>query len=114
MLAPVDGQVIAVNPALGETADAVKQAPYGDGWLMKIKSTKLAGNLKQLMNGQAASRWMDSVCETLGAQMPPMELGRVYLDGGQVVDGIARNLSPDHWDQVARRFFQTEEGGRRA
>jgi hypothetical protein len=43
--------------------------------------------------------------------MTPIELGRVYLDGGQLVDGLARSLSHDEWDRVARRFFLTEDGG---
>jgi glycine cleavage system H lipoate-binding protein len=112
MLAPVDGIVVAVNPALAASSDAVKSAPYGDGWLMKIKSAKLAGNLKSLMSGQLARRWMDTVCENLGAEMTPMDLGRVYMDGGSIVDGLARNLAPEGWASVARRFFLTEEGGR--
>jgi hypothetical protein len=27
------------------------------------------------------------------------------------VDGLARSLSHDEWDRVARRFFLTEDGG---
>ncbi len=90
----------------------VNDSPYGDGWLLKVKSSRLAGNLKNLMSGALARRWMDTVCETLGAEMTPMELGKVYLDGGQLVDGLARSLSHDEWDRVARRFFLTEDGGR--
>ena len=90
----------------------MKDAPYGDGWLLKVKSTKLPSNLKSLLSGSLARRWMDTVCESLGAEMAPMELGKVYLDGGHLVDGLARSLSPEAWDQVARRFFLTEDGGR--
>jgi glycine cleavage system H protein len=111
MLSPVDGRVIAVNSALAASADIVKQSPYGDGWLMKVKSAKLASNIKSLMSGSLARRWMDTVCESLGAQMAPMELGRVYLDGGHLVDGLAKNLAQDEWDALARRFFLTEDGG---
>jgi glycine cleavage system H protein len=112
MLAPVDGTVVALNDRVSASSDLVKDSPYGDGWLMKVKSARLAGNLKNLMSGSLARRWMDTVCESLGAQMAPMELGRVYLDGGQLVDGLARSLSPDDWSRVARRFFLTEDGGR--
>ena len=114
MLAPIDGRVIAVNPALASSSDIVKESPYGDGWLMQVQSSRLASNLKNLLSGTLARRWMDTVCETLGAQMTPMELGKVYLDGGHLVDGLARNLSQDEWDRVARQFFLTEEGGRNA
>jgi glycine cleavage system H lipoate-binding protein len=112
MLSPLDGQVVAVNDALAASPDLVRESPYGDGWLMKIKSSRLAADLKNLLSGSLARRWMDTVCESLGAEMAPMELGKVYLDGGHLVDGLARSLSHDHWDRVARRFFLTEEGGR--
>lgn len=114
MLAPIDGRVIAVNPALARSSDVVKQSPYEDGWLMKVESSRLSANLKNLLSGTLASRWMDTVCEALGAQMAPAELGKVYLDGGHLVDGLARGLSQDDWDRVARQFFLTEEGGRNA
>jgi glycine cleavage system H protein len=114
MLAPVDGKVVAVNGALNASADAVKRSPYGDGWLMKVKSAKLASNVRNLMSGAFARRWMDAVCESLGAEMAPMELGRVYLDGGHIVDGLARNLAHDEWAALAKRFFLTDEGGRDA
>lgn len=114
MLSPIDGTVVAVNDRLAASSDVVKESPYGDGWLMKVKSSRLAGDLKNLMSGSLARRWMDTVCESLGAQMAPMELGKVYLDGGQLVDGLARSLSHDEWSRVARQFFLTDEGGRHA
>jgi hypothetical protein len=114
MLSPVDGTVIAVNPRLGESSGVVSDSPYGEGWLLKVRTSRLAGNLKSLMSGSLSAKWMDTVCESLGAEMAPMGLGEVYLDGGQLVDGLARSLSPEDWDRVARRFFLTEDGGRHA
>ena len=114
MLAPIDGTVVAVNDRINASSDIVKDSPYGDGWLLKVRNARLAANLKNLMSGSFARRWMDSVCESLGAEVAPIELGKVYLDGGQLVDGLARSLSPDNWDRVARRFFLTEDGGRNA
>ena len=34
---PVGGEVVAVNPALGDSPDVVNKDPYGKGWLIKIK-----------------------------------------------------------------------------
>jgi glycine cleavage system H lipoate-binding protein len=114
MLSPVDGTVIAVNPRLGESSGVVNDSPYEEGWLLKVRTSRLPGNLKSLMSGSLAGKWRDTVCESLGAEMAPMGLGEVYLDGGQLVDGLARSLSPEDWDRVARRFFLTEDGGRHA
>ncbi|MBU0455635.1 MAG: glycine cleavage system protein GcvH [Pseudomonadota bacterium] len=38
--APVDGKVIAINPALKENAKGINSDPYGKGWLFKIKPSK--------------------------------------------------------------------------
>ena len=35
--APVAGEVIEGNAALGDTPEAVNQDPYGNGWLLKMK-----------------------------------------------------------------------------
>jgi glycine cleavage system H protein len=114
MLSPVDGRVVAVNAALATNSDAAKASPYEEGWLMKVKSPRLSSNVKNLMSGAFARRWMDTVSEDLGAEMSGMELGRVYLDGGHLVDGLARSLAQDEWAELAKRFFLTDEGGRRA
>ena len=39
LYAPVGGEVIAVNDALTEAPEQVNDAPYGDGWMLKIKMT---------------------------------------------------------------------------
>jgi len=35
--APVAGEVIETNPALGDTPETVNQDPEGDGWFVKLK-----------------------------------------------------------------------------
>jgi glycine cleavage system H protein len=37
VIAPLSGEITAVNDALGETPEAINEDPYGDGWLVKIK-----------------------------------------------------------------------------
>jgi glycine cleavage system H protein len=112
MLSPVDGTVIAVNDRVASSPDALNQSPYERGWLMKVKSPRLATNLLHLLSGSVARAWMNGVAESLRRQFGPAQgLGLVYEDGGVPVDGIAHGLDPEHWDAVARRFLRTEEGG---
>ena len=35
--APLDGEVVAANDALGDAPQTVNTAPFGDGWLFRIK-----------------------------------------------------------------------------
>lgn len=46
--APVDGEVVEVNPALADAPQTVNDAPFTDGWLFKLKVSK-PEQLTQLM-----------------------------------------------------------------
>ncbi len=41
LYAPMDGEVVEANSALGASPEAINQDPYGAGWLIKIKYTQL-------------------------------------------------------------------------
>lgn len=51
-------------------------------------------------------RWMDGVGEVLRRRLSP-DLGLLYQGGGLPVEGMARGLDPEHWEEVAREFFLT-------
>jgi glycine cleavage system H lipoate-binding protein len=105
MLSPVDGTVVAVNPAVKADAAALAD-PYGAGWLFKVKAPRLAANLRQLHRTAPALRMLEDAGEALARRMDP-ELGRVLQDGGTPVHGIARALAGDAWESLAREFFLT-------
>ncbi len=50
--APVSGEVQAVNEALREKPELVNQDPYGEGWMVKLKTAD-AGELRSLMASDA-------------------------------------------------------------
>ncbi len=37
LYAPVSGEIVAVNDALGDTPETVNADPHGEGWMVKIK-----------------------------------------------------------------------------
>lgn len=37
IFAPLSGEIVAVNEALGSAPEAVNSDPYGDGWLVRVK-----------------------------------------------------------------------------
>jgi glycine cleavage system H protein len=37
VVAPLSGEIVEVNEALGDTPNAINDDPYGDGWLVKIR-----------------------------------------------------------------------------
>ena len=105
MLSPVDGTVMAVNPAL-KAGGASLADPYGAGWLFKVKPTRLAANLRQLHGTATARRMLEGAEEALLGRMEP-SVGAVLQDGGTPVHGIARALAGEGWKELAREFFLT-------
>jgi glycine cleavage system H protein len=37
LFAPISGEVVEVNSALGDNPELVNESPYGDGWMLLIK-----------------------------------------------------------------------------
>jgi hypothetical protein len=71
---------------------------------MKVQAPKISSNLKNLLSGKLAKKWMEGVRENLLARMN-YNLGTVYQDGGVPVNGIARNLDRERWDEIVKEFF---------
>ena len=37
LFAPVSGEVVAINDTLADTPEAVNDAPYSDGWMIRVR-----------------------------------------------------------------------------
>ena len=37
VIAPMSGEVVAVNDALSDTPETINEDPYGEGWLVRVK-----------------------------------------------------------------------------
>jgi glycine cleavage system H protein len=37
VIAPMSGEIVEVNTALGDKPEAINDDPYGDGWMVKVK-----------------------------------------------------------------------------
>ena len=37
VIAPLSGEVVEVNEALGDAPEKINEDPYGEGWLVKVK-----------------------------------------------------------------------------
>jgi len=108
MLSPVDGKVVAINDKIVNSPENINQYPYVS-WVMEVESPRFSTNKKQLLSGSLAKKWMEEMKENLMSRMN-YNLGLLYQDGGQLVDGMARNLDKENWDELAKEFFLTRSG----
>lgn len=110
MISPVDGMVVATNPAA--RVGAVERDPYGDGWILRVQAPQFERNARQLLSGSTARAWMEDVAKRLRAAIAP-DLGPALADGGVPVDGIAGEVGPEAWRRIAHEFFfvESDRGG---
>lgn len=52
VVAPLSGEIVEVNAALGEDPAAINHDPYGDGWLVKVRLRNPAES-EELMDAEA-------------------------------------------------------------
>ena len=104
VLSPISGRVVAVNAGALASPHAVNADPYGEGWLMKVRTRQLPIDAKQLAAGDRARQWVSSSWDELSKLLSP-ELGTIMHDGGMPVAGLARGIDQEHWDEIARRFL---------
>ncbi|HAR41567.1 MAG TPA: hypothetical protein DCS07_02880 [Bdellovibrionales bacterium] len=104
MLSPVDGVVVAINQAALENPDLINNAPYETGWLLKIAPTKLDTNTRNLLPGRVARMWMQEILTEFDSM-------KVDQPGPQdmAMKGIARMLSEENWDELAKKHFLTHD-----
>jgi glycine cleavage system H lipoate-binding protein len=106
LVSPVAGEVIAANRTL-EAADAAA-APYGEGWLFKVRPLRWKRDRAQLIGGQAAMDWIEEQGRLLSRRLSPEPVA-LLQDGGTPVFGIAREIDPEKWEEIAREFFHTQD-----
>jgi glycine cleavage system H protein len=103
LLSPVDGVVAHVNEEAD--SDSFHADPYGAGWILKVVPKKLSENLKDLLSGEAAGRFLEAAAQRLMPQMQPAMV--TAQDGGAPVHGIAKELDPEKWDEIVKSHFLT-------
>ncbi len=60
LVAPVSGEIIAVNEDMEDDTSLINTDPYGDGWIVKIKPSDLDSDLENLMLGPAVAPWIEA------------------------------------------------------
>lgn len=106
LLAPVDGEIVEVNAALGSDPQLATDDPYGRGWVMKLRTTDLARNLRNLLSGAMARKWTENSRERVELELMALS-GSVLMDGGRPVADFAAHLEREDWRRLVSEFLLT-------
>ena len=107
LVSPVSGRVVEKNEMVLLNPSLMNTAPYGDGWILRVRPKKLHLQQQNLMTGKAAQRWLESVRVQLAGFFTATP-ALMYQDGGELVRDLSDRCSDDEWSRITRSFFLTE------
>jgi glycine cleavage system H protein len=61
LYSPVSGEVVERNESLVESPELVNEDPYGAGWIVIVKPSRLTDDLKTLMNPEGYVGFLEEV-----------------------------------------------------
>lgn len=61
LYAPVSGEVVERNEELVDSPELVNEQPYGAGWIVVVKPSRLQDDLKVLLNAEAYVKFLKEV-----------------------------------------------------
>jgi glycine cleavage system H protein len=110
-VSPVNGIVTAVNESVLRHAEAIKQTPYQQNWLITVKPVGLPGGLRHLLIAEDALQWfrgeLQRFRDFVGGVAPQVTLvGETLQDGGQPVDGLLERMDAQVWEEFEREFLR--------
>jgi glycine cleavage system H protein len=104
MLSPIEGEVVDVNQDALKDPSTAQLDPYGAGWLVAVNSPAVDANLKNLLRGRLAQRWMEESVGTLQSRLNPGG-GAHMQDGGRALPDLLSQVSEERWEEIAGEFF---------
>lgn len=108
MICPVSGRVMERNEMVMTDPALVNAAPYGDGWLIRVRPRRLRAELHNLLTGKSAHEWADGARARLArffAGTPAL----MYQDGGVMLTNLAERCSGEEWSRLVSEFFLVDE-----
>jgi glycine cleavage system H protein len=106
MVCPTEGEVMEVNAELLESPTALRQDPYGKGWLMSVHVPDEENTGRNLVPRRLVAQWMRDAVERLYAQQPALA-GAVAADGGRPAGDVFAALPNANWKEITGEFFLT-------
>ena len=104
MLSPIEGEVVEINPDVLRNPSLAHQDPYGAGWLVAVQAPAVDGNMKNLLHGRLAQRWMEESVGALHTRVSPGSEARLQ-DGGHAIGDMLSLVPESQWDKFVQEML---------
>jgi glycine cleavage system H protein len=107
MVSPTEGEVMEINNEILTKPAALRNDPYGKGWLLTLHVPDEESTSRNLLPKGIIREWMRSAVERLYALQPALA-GAVAADGGRPSDDLLAALPDTDWKTTTAEFFLTK------
>jgi len=104
MLSPMEGEVVDVNQEVLRDPSLAHRDPYGAGWLVAVNAPAVDANMKNLLRGRLAHRWMEESVAVLHTWASPGSAAHLQ-DGGHAIADILSEVPEPRWEKLVREAF---------
>lgn len=104
MLSPIEGEVVEINPDVLRNPSLAHQDPYGAGWLVAVQAPAVDGNMKNLLHGRLAQRWMEESVGALHTRISPGSEARLQ-DGGHAIGDMLSLVPESQWERFVEEML---------
>lgn len=105
-ISPVTGRVVEVNKRVAQNPRLLNQENPEENWILKIAPVRLAREVRNLLSGDMLAQWNQTAKEQLVAALVPSSYP-VLQEGGEIKPDLGDELTPEQWEKVAQKFFNT-------
>ena len=106
MVSPTEGEVMEINTEILNSPDALRNDPYGKGWLVAVHVPDEENTGRNLVPKGLVREWMREAVERLYSRQPALA-GAVAADGGRPADDLLAALPDANWKATTAEFFLT-------
>ena len=96
LVSPTEGEVKEINTELLTNPAALRQDPYGKGWLVSVHVPDEESTSRNLIPKGLVRSWMQDAVERLYARQPALA-GAVAADGGRPAEDLLAGRPDARW-----------------
>jgi glycine cleavage system H protein len=104
MVSPTEGEVMEVNVEVLSNPAALRNDPYGKGWLIAVHVPDEESTSRNLVPKGLVREWMRESVGRLYSRQPALA-GAVAADGGRPAEDLLAGLPEADWTAVTAEFF---------
>ena len=106
MVSPTEGEVMEINSDILRNPKALRNDPYGKGWLMTVHVPDEESTGRNLVPKSIVHEWMREAVGRLYSLQPALA-GAVAADGGRPSHDLLSVLPDADWKATTAEFFLT-------